>query len=85
MLQASTVSRFLAANDLRPLPSGTSHAREGIRVKRSLRAVYVVADYDSTGEAKFMADELFKVLEARYDVQLTSDGTAMYVTEQVPA
>lgn len=61
---AAAVSRFLATKGIRPLPSGTSRMREGVRVSGSLGTVSVSVDLDSDRDAKFLTDEIVAELVA---------------------
>lgn len=81
--RAASVSRTLASNGLRPLPSGTSRNREGIRVSRSSVGVRVVIDLDSPREAALLTQEVTATLrgEGFHVLDVTSDGiTALTVT-----
>lgn len=59
---AAAVSRALRRQGFRPLPSGTSRNREGIRVSQSPGHVAVTADIDRTGNATELVDEMFQAL-----------------------
>lgn len=60
---AQSVSRVLADAGERPLPSGTSRMREGIRVtKNSGTGVAVIVDHDSERESAERADRLATIL-----------------------
>lgn len=68
---ANIVSRTLAAAGERPLPSGTSRMREGIRVSSyGGGRVAVAVDQDNDREATARADDLVSILEdAGYTVE----------------
>jgi hypothetical protein len=82
--KAASVSRTLAQAGVRPLPSGTSRMREGVRVRRSTGdRVLVSVDLDSANDRMLLEDEIVAVLRAEgFSVEILSDSTyaAMYVT-----
>lgn len=61
---ASAVSRALRRRGFRPLPSGTSRNREGIRVSQAHGHVTVTADIDRLGNATELVDEMMQALAA---------------------
>lgn len=64
--RAAAVSRFLAKAGHRPLPSGTSRSREGVRVSPTGvdGDVFVVVDWDTPAAAARRALELTELLNA---------------------
>lgn len=83
---APGVSRALAKAGMRPLGSGSSRMREGVRVSRGLQGgAYVHVDFDSAGAAARRTDELAPILEtAGYKVERVSDSI-LSVTKGGPA
>ncbi len=64
-MSAAVLSRVLRAGGLRPLPSGTPHSREGIRVSGD----YVRIAVDSDRLAASLADDARRILTgAGYNV-----------------
>jgi hypothetical protein len=82
ILAANVVSRHLAKVGLRPLPSGTSRMREGLRVSKSWQKVRVTADLNSSREAADLAIAAREALIAAGFVIETLPDTpgAFYVT-----
>jgi hypothetical protein len=73
-ISASSVSRDLAALGVRPLPSGTSRMREGVRVTGSLGTVRVSVDLDSENMARRRADDIEEALRGKgYTVERASE------------
>lgn len=79
MLRANVVSRVLREAGFRPLPSGTSRMREGLRVSQSGTEVRVTADLDSWRAAARLADDAADALIGRYDLDWASKQ-AFYVS-----
>ena len=77
---AASVSRTLASNGLRPLPSGTSRNREGIRVTRTTaERIRVGIDLDSPRARAVVEDEVVNVLRAEgFSVEV--QVAALYVS-----
>jgi hypothetical protein len=74
--RAASVSRSLASEGLRPLPSGTSRNREGIRVRSGCDSVTVVVDLDSDVERDLLALDVAAALRSHgFSVLETTPGT----------
>jgi hypothetical protein len=86
MTSAAAVSRALSRAGLRPLPSGTSRTREGIRVTRAAPgAAWVNVDmFDHPRDALYLAAEAAKALRAAgFTAELNKhDRTLIHVTRQ---
>jgi hypothetical protein len=79
---ASHVSRVLAEAGERPLPSGTSRMREGIRVTNSIGYVRVVVDHDSHRESAQRAEVLRDILVgAGFCVDFATDAVLRVTRE----
>lgn len=72
-MNAAAVSRTLARAGLRPLPSGTSRMREGIRVSRGIADVVarVIVDFDDEAAAARRSVEVEEILSTAYTVERT--------------
>lgn len=86
-LTAASVSRFIREAGFRPLPSGTSPDREGLRVRQAGRAVgggvYVTADLDGERAAARLAEDVRAALAARYTVTVLAPNR-LHVVRPVP-
>lgn len=76
---AAAVSRTLARSGHRPLPSGTSRMREGIRVCRAAPGMrysaIVSVDFDQDAAAERRADDLETILrDAGFRVERTGSA-----------
>lgn len=76
MTNAATISRILREGGLRPLPSGTSRMREGIRVSKSFGGeVRISFDFDSNRCARELRAVAEEILKAHlYNVYTPDDG-----------
>lgn len=84
-ISAASVSAALRRGGLRPLPSGTSRMREGLRVSRSWQSVRVTADLNSNRDAIEMAKWAAEILTAAgYVLDAEQDQTGFNVTERTP-
>lgn len=82
---AAGVSRALIAAGLRPLPSGTSRTREGVRVSAALPGTALVAvDIDAPTKAERTARDIAGVLsEAGYTIAVNPhDSLLMTVSRE---
>ena len=78
---AAAVSAALRRGGLRPLGSGTSRMREGIRVSKfSVGAVRVGFDFDSDRLADRLCSDAFEILTTSgYQVDRPADYAALIV------
>lgn len=81
---AAAVSRILASAGERPLPSGTTRRREGIRVSASVSGISrVFVDHDNEREAARRSEALEEILkQAGYVIQRTS--SAAFYAQRAP-
>lgn len=82
MTNAATISRKLAEGGHRPLGSGASRMRQGLRVRRSLSAIaFVSADYDGEGEAARAIVERERKAALGYDFGFQWPGSISHVAD----